>query len=205
MAAKLYIVRRKQQTDRRMSPPHNEPPLPIEALFTDRRKANAHHRRREEEEAAKGEAWPLWELLYTEGADGLRALSDFEPGVFDDWLSDHDIPDPDTIWDNAGETDPVGDYFEALGPAKVRQLYAALHQFRFFEVVEVPLIEGDYPPEQREPWENDLPAGPPVPPGVLHATNVDPAILQEVLAQITAAFGPGQPTPAGDDDEPIPF
>lgn len=205
MAKYLYIVRRKQVTRQCMDPSEAPANFHIEATFAAHGEARAYHRRREEEEAERGNPTPLYELLYTEGGEGLRALSDFEPGVFDDWLSDHDIPDPETIWDEyGGEQDAVGAYLEALGPDKIRHLYAALHRFRFFEIVQVPLVIGDYPPERREPWENELPTSPPPP--TAPAPTVDQTALQETLLRLRHVFlGTEQPPPFPEEEEDIPF
>src|SRR5262249_21565266 len=145
----LYVVRRRPSERPYGSPFETKPPYGIVATFADRAEAEALHKQLEQEEAASGRWEPLWELLYTDGTEGLRELSDFDRGVFDDWLADHDIPDPDGIWEEASSTeDPVRAYFEALGPDKVRHLLAALHRFRYTEVIEVPLVVGDYTQEQ---------------------------------------------------------
>src|SRR5262245_44115230 len=128
----LYVVRRVPSERQYGNPFETKSPYGIVATFTDRAEAEALHKQMEQEEARSGRWEPLWELMYTEGTEGLRALSDFDEGVFDDWLADHDIPDPDGIWEEADSTDdPVRAYFEALGRDKVRHLLAALHRFRF--------------------------------------------------------------------------
>jgi hypothetical protein len=208
MAATLYVVRRKQHTGRHHDPGHNQPPFGIEATFTDRASAESYHQRREQEEETRADWSQLRDLMYSlwfDEEESIRSLSDFEPEVFDDWLTDHDIPDPDAIWEELDSSgDPVGDYFEALGPEKLRHLYAALHRFRFFEVLEVPLVVGDYPPERREAWENALPAGPAPPPGVQLDAAMNQIMLQQTLIEIADAFGLDPTTPAPDDDS-IPF
>lgn len=52
-------------------------------------------------------------------------------------------------------------------------LYAALHHFRFYEVVEVPFIVGDYPEEKWEGWEAEARTRP-LPPCLTRAREVQP-------------------------------
>jgi hypothetical protein len=203
--ATLYFVRRKTLIPSSMSVTPPPVGVGIEGVFADRAEAEACMVRREQEEARRGDWSALFELLSYRGPDGLREESDFEPGVYDDWLADHDIPDPKTIWNRWQHTyDSLHGYLEKLSRNQIRALYAAMHRFRFFEIVEAPLVVGDYLAEHREAWENDLPVGPPAPPGVHFNAAMTEAMLQQTLQEIADHFGLEVPPPVG-DDENIPF
>jgi hypothetical protein len=99
--------------------------------------------------------------------EGLLKLTDFEEGVFRDWLIDHGIPDPDVSarkWRPEEYYAPIAEWLEALTNEQLADLYAALHRFRFYEVVEVPFVPDHYPEEQWDEWEKNLPPGLPANP-----------------------------------------
>ena len=52
-------------------------------------------------------------------------------------------------------------WLASLTREQLSAIYAALHRFRFYEVVEVPFVVGDYRFEQWDEWEKQ---GRPAPP-----------------------------------------
>jgi hypothetical protein len=138
-------------------PVRSERPLGLEGAFASREEAMAFHSEMEKKAAARGNRGPLHEYGTVEG---LLTLSDFEEGVFRDWLIDHGIPDPEPFarkWRAEESSTPIAEWLEALTNEQLADLYAALHRFRFYEVVEVPFVPDHYPEEQWGEWEKNLP------------------------------------------------
>src|SRR5262245_23886926 len=151
----LYIVRgieKEQYWDG--SPVKSDRPFRMEGIFPSREQAEAFQSEMESKAAASGDPGPL---LDVGGLEGLMALSAFEPGVFRDFLIDHGISDPDTYESKRRVTSGGWDWLVEMSPEHLAALYAALHHFRFYEIVEVPFVFGDYLPEQWEEWEKTLP------------------------------------------------
>ena len=117
-------------------------------VFTTRERAEARQAEAEVEAARSGDFMPLY---YEEGLEGLMAWSDFEPGVFRDWMSDHDIPDPDSVLPVEEYECPWYKWLEGLGKERLARLYEATHRFRFYEVVEIPCLDE---PQPDSVWEH---------------------------------------------------
>jgi hypothetical protein len=130
-------------------------PFGMEGIFATREQALAFQAEQEKIAAESGDPAPLLDLE----VDGLYKLSAFEPEVFRDWLIDHEIPDPQTFASDWTETGPTFllDWLYSLTRQQMTDLYTALHHFRFYEVIEVPLVYGEYYQEQWEQWEKELP------------------------------------------------
>jgi hypothetical protein len=157
----LYIVRGRVE-DRYLnaSPVRSTAPFLMEGAFATREQAEAFRMELEARAAASGDPGPLMDFG---DLRDLMALSSFEPGIFRDYLNDHGIPDPETFASSrrVGGPTPLNDWLSELSPKQLADLYAALHHFRFSEIVETPFVVGDYGEDQWEEWEKNLSAGPP--------------------------------------------
>jgi hypothetical protein len=161
--AKLWLVRvRREPLDWDAPRPtlKTREPFGLSAAFATRAEAEAYQEEAERRAAASGDEGPLCNLGSL--AD-LMALSDFEPGVFRDWLTDHGIPEPETFLSTRRlqEMDHWREWLECLSAQQLADLYAALHRFRFYEIVEVPFVPDDYPQERWDDWEKNLDASRP--------------------------------------------
>jgi hypothetical protein len=156
---RLYVVRRKFFGKGGGSGPPNTDGRMI-GLFRTREQAEAFQREAEEETARSGDYEPLF---YEEGLEGLMRWSDFEPGVFRDWMSDHDIPDPATVVTK--ETEPYEcpwyAWLKSLGKEQLARLYQAMHRFRFCEILEIPLVGEPLPEAEWNYPELHVPIDPP--------------------------------------------
>jgi hypothetical protein len=154
----LFVVRvREEERYWQGRSLETDAPFRMEGIFATREQAEAFAAEREQKAATAGDPGPLLDLR---SLAELVSLSAFEPNVFRDWLVDHDIPDPETFKSTRRVQDystPVGEWLEALSPQQLADLYAALHHLRFYEILEVPFVFGDYTPEQWEEWEKALP------------------------------------------------
>jgi hypothetical protein len=150
----LWIVRRRNLPEYGVFPLREPAPFGLEAAFASREDAEEHLQRREHEEADSGN----WEPLFALG--DLRALmrqSDFDPPVFMDYLIDCGIPEPPTESDVKEERYAWRDWFAGMSRAQVSALYAGLHRFRFFQVIEVPFVVGEAGEEQWRSWDREPP------------------------------------------------
>jgi len=120
----------------------------LEGVFVSRAEADAFHADRERAAAEAGDPRLLFNV---DELDGMVRYSDFDLSVFGDWLTDHGIM---TLPDPAQRRWGWIRWLMSLPREQVTALYAALHRFRFYEVVEVPLIVGDYRQEQWDEWEH---------------------------------------------------
>jgi hypothetical protein len=163
----LFVVRvRKEPYDSTGRSVESGKPLGMEGAFASRERAESFQAELERRAARSGAPGPL---LAIRSLAQLRQASAFEPGVLRDWMIDHGIPDPDTFvrpgqapeddhwmkWvRQQQEDDRYLDWLLSLTEQRQRaDLYAALHHFHFYEIVEVPFIDGAYPEERWEPWE----------------------------------------------------
>jgi hypothetical protein len=167
----LFVVRMKMPSRVAIAPP--EPPNTdggMLSLFPSREEAEAFQLQCEQEIAGTGNWVPL---LWLGSFSALLELSDFDEPIFLDWMQDNDIPHPDSVqpteWESAWQV-----WLMQLGRDRLERLYDVLHRFRFCEVLEIPYIEGDYPPQQREDWEAAvaLPDLPPRPEPIAHDDEV---------------------------------
>jgi hypothetical protein len=122
----------------------------VEGVFASPEEADAF---RSELETKAAESGFLGPLLQIGDLDRLLGLSDFDPSVFGDWLTDHGIM---TLPDPAQGRRGWRRWVEALTREQVADLSAALHRLRFYEAVEAPFIVGEYWQEQWDEWERDL-------------------------------------------------
>src|SRR5262245_36670267 len=155
----LWVVRVRKDGERQWSalPVRSDRPLGMEGAFASREEALAFQSELEKKAAAAGHRGPLHEYHCVEG---ILKLTDFEPGVFRDWLIDHGITDPEPFarnWRREASSAPITEWLEALTNEQLADLYAALHRFRFYELVEVPFVPDHYPEEQWDDWEKNLP------------------------------------------------
>src|SRR5689334_10067736 len=90
---RLFVVREKFFGKGGGRNPPNTDGRMIGAFVT-RQQAEARMAEAEIEAAHAGDFWPLYD---EDGLEALMAYSDFEPGVFRDWMADHDVPDPASV------------------------------------------------------------------------------------------------------------
>ena len=146
--SRLFVVRHKNfGRGGGSSPPSTDGGMI--GVFTTRERAEARQAEAEAEAARSGDFWPLY---YEEGLEGLIAWSDFDPGVFRDWMSDHDIPDPESVDPPAGPRYqcPWYAWLKSLGKDRLAKLYEAMHRFRFCEILDIPCHDG---PDPNAKWE----------------------------------------------------
>jgi hypothetical protein len=137
-------VRRRHPTDHAIYCEHSEG---LEDVFASREEAEASQAELEQKAAESGDHAPLMDFGYLEA---MLEFSDFDLTVFGDWLTDHGIM---TLPDPAQYQRGWARWLASLTREQLADLYAALHRFRFYEVVEVPFIVGDYPRGQWDEWE----------------------------------------------------
>jgi len=155
MPQTLWIVRRRNLPEYGLFPPRPPAPFRLEAAFGSREDAEAHLQQREREEAEVGN----WEPLFALGSlRDLMKQSDFDPPVFMDYLIDCGIPEPPAGLYEPGGRDPWRDWFAGMSREQVSALYAGLHRFRFFELIEVPFVVGEAGEEQWQAWDREPPA-----------------------------------------------
>src|SRR5262249_22822618 len=88
--------------------------------------------------------------------------SDFDPGVFRDWMADHNIPQPGSeVPPEEPYQDPWYFWLKSLSKQQVARLYEALHRFRFFEIIEIPCVDEPVPESEWEYPELHVPIDPP--------------------------------------------
>src|SRR4051812_21871445 len=88
----LWLVRvRKEGRYFHGGPLRSNQPFGLTAAFPTLAEAQAFQEQAERQAAHAGDPGPL---LAVGGLDALMQLSDFEPGVFRDWMTDHDIAVP---------------------------------------------------------------------------------------------------------------
>jgi hypothetical protein len=159
----LWFVRvRKEERYFHGAPLRTKMPFGLTAAFASRAEAEAFQEQAEKQAAQAGDPGPL---LDAGSLESLMRVSDFEPGVFRDWMTDHDIPVPAKFvrtrrlreTDQWVETDDWLEWLQGLSVQQLADLYAALHRFRFYEIVEAPFVPGDYQEEEWDEWEKNLP------------------------------------------------
>jgi hypothetical protein len=153
----LYVVRVKEEVRYWLGRPlQSKVPFGMEGIFVTRHEAEAIRDELEKKAGQLGDPRPLLDIAPT--LDELMALSAFEPGVFRDWLLDHDIPEPhETDLKHSDAPTPLYDWLYSLSSPQMADLYQALHHFHFYTIGEVPFVEGAYEREQWEAWEKELP------------------------------------------------
>jgi hypothetical protein len=157
---RLFVVRHRQFGRSAGSSPPNTDGHMI-GVFATREQAEVRLAEAEVEAARSGDFWPIY---YEENLDGLMAHSDFEPGVFRDWMADHDIPDPASVLPLVKRHEcPWYVWLKGLGKEKLARLYEAMHHFRFCEIVEIPLNEEPLP---ESAWDYPEAHVTPDPPGL---------------------------------------
>jgi hypothetical protein len=145
----LYIVKRKDDSQG----VQGREECGLAAAFATREQAQAWRQECEEPLLRLGDREPL--LQRTNSLDDLLKLTAFDPPVFLDWLTDHGVPAPPEETTNPSlRRVRYERWLLSLGPQHLVDVYRALHHFHFLDIVEVPLVDGDYPPEQWEEWEH---------------------------------------------------
>jgi hypothetical protein len=157
--SRLFVVRHKFFGKGGGSKPPNTDGRMI-GVFATRTQAEARVAEAEVEAAQAGDFWPLYPEEH--GLEALMKYSDFEPGVFRDWMADHEIPDPSSVVLPKGSyQDPWYVWLKGLSKQQLACLYEAMHRFRFFEIVEIPCIEDPLPESQWDYPELHVPIDPP--------------------------------------------
>jgi hypothetical protein len=128
---------------------------PVGRAFASRDDATAFLSECEEAARASGNLNPLYAA--GEGLNSLLKLTEFDPPVFLDWLTDHDIP---PLPAHSGVRALWEAWLAGLSRYQVERLFEALHNLSFYELIEIDWIEGAYTADLWEDWENDLPALP---------------------------------------------
>jgi hypothetical protein len=144
----LYVVRQRDHERYHRRPPFSEGRMI--AVFARREAAEAFLAEREETAKRSGDIGPL-RFLPRIGA--LWALTEFEPGVFQDWLEDAGIPEPPfDFW--AEEHSPWWDWLDALSSEQAVHLCRGLHNLCYYDLIRIALIEGEtYPAFLRDNYE----------------------------------------------------
>jgi hypothetical protein len=134
----LFIVRRIDHAGGE----HNPPPFSdgrMVGAFRTREAAEAFLADSEQSARRQGDVEPLWYLM--EGAEGLLELTEFDPPVFHDWLTEADIPPPRGY---PGHKDWY-DWLKGLSPQQAAHLCAGLHRLQYHEIIAVDLVEESSP------------------------------------------------------------
>jgi hypothetical protein len=146
MVPKLYIVREMLEWG-----DYGQP----EPLFGDGRMVSVHQDRASAEkglreaDAAKRETGDVSRLQLVGTHKELLALSDFDPPVFADWLTDGGLPPlrKKQFWEHWHP------WLDGLTKPQRVHLLRGLHKLEFYEILEVDYIEGKYPKGTRDGYE----------------------------------------------------
>lgn len=148
--AALYIVRGIEgERSRDASPVKSRAPFRIEAISATGGQAEARQAELEARAAAGGDPGPL---LAIGSIRKLMALSDFEPGVSRDSLTDHGLPEPDTSESMTGCVNCRPDSSPCYTPPCTAS--ALMRSSR------CPFIANGYARDRGEEWERNLPPDP---------------------------------------------